>query len=585
MKKTALIICSLLFALCCLFAACFNPTGTREETAGGINADCNLASITINLGEGSKARIGFPNSPVAIQPADLSYELSIVKNGSGANPESIPVAADGTASKRGIVPGNYTLTLKVFYKGWDYAAGSETFDIAAGEHKDVFIQANRLATAVALDIEKGTIKEIGTVAQGAPPVPNTITIYNFTGTDLTNIMPGSSASGFSWMTSPISIAADSSATFDIAPSTGSSGLFETSLTLTYGAGSVSLPLRLNVYGGSPVGDGLSIGTAFQIRDALEMTYVGRGSANPGPYQDWTLGKWYELTADITLPAGNWTPIGTSANFFDGSFEGGGHTISGLKINTTADYQGLFAMYGDGAMQNLTLSNVDISGGMYTGALCGYYRGGGGVIFNCSVVGGTVAGSSQVGGIVGGSYHQSNIICCNTTCAVSGDSQVGGIAGFNNNNSIVESSYATGNVSGSSEIGGVVGKNEGRLYDCYATGAVSGGDYVGGIMGYNAGSVEKNVALNASIGRTGGGTNFGRVSGNAGGTLSDNYAYVYMAANGGITFTDKVAAGIGGADVSASQYNTQSFWDSPPLSWDFIYRWQMSGGANPLPILR
>ena len=65
------------------------------------------------------------------------------------------------------------------------------------------------------------------------------------------------------------------------------------------------------------------------------------------------GKFFELTSDIEL-TGKWTSIGNNANPFNGNFDGGGYTISGLNINSNVDYKGLFGYVSDGTVANVTL---------------------------------------------------------------------------------------------------------------------------------------------------------------------------------------------------------------------------------------
>ena len=164
---------------------------------------------------------------------------------------------------------------------------------------------------------------------------------------------------------------------------------------------------------------------YQIRYAADLeTFRDRVNSGERIYFD------AKLLNDINLngsETNQWTPIGSDS--FADTFDGGGHTISGLYINSTDDYQGLFgAVDTSGTVKNL---GVD----------------------------GTVSGNEFVGGVVG----------CN-----------GGR---------VTNCYNTGNVSGSNYVGGVVGYNFfGTVTNCYNTGNISGGNYVGGVGYYYSGMV-------------------------------------------------------------------------------------------------
>ncbi len=184
---------------------------------------------------------------------------------------------------------------------------------------------------------------------------------------------------------------------------------------------------------------------------------------------------------------SWTPIGNSIdNPYEGTFNGNGHTISGLYINT--DDQGLFGYVsgtdGDntGTVQNLSVSGT-VSGGMFVGGIAGQNLGN---VINCAFSG-SVSGVSFVGGVVGYNGSSGTVKNCYNTGAVSGSGlYVGGVVG-NNYNGSVENCYNTGDVSGNNYVGGVVGQNSGSVKNCYNTGTVTGsGDRsnVGGVVGDN-----------------------------------------------------------------------------------------------------
>ena len=213
-----------------------------------------------------------------------------------------------------------------------------------------------------------------------------------------------------------------------------------------------------------------------------------------------------LTADITLQIDtNWTPIGNDSNQYKGTFDGDGHTITGLKVDIQSDntiYAGLFGYIGEGGtIKNLSLadSKITCSGNrVYAGGVCGWNTG---TIENCYNTG-------DVSGTGTSSY---------------GFVYAGGVCGFNDFGTI-QNCYNTGDVSGTSTVGsgyagGVCGRNYGTIENCYNTGEVSGiygFVYAGGVCGFNGGTIENCY-------------NTGDVSGTS--TVGSGYAGGVCGANG------------------------------------------------------
>ena len=200
-----------------------------------------------------------------------------------------------------------------------------------------------------------------------------------------------------------------------------------------------------------------------------------------------------LNTNINLTGKGWTPIGTSFdNSYKGTFDGGGHTITGLTVTTNDQFVGLFGYLNRaGTVKNVVMEGIQItSNHMFgcTGGVVGYSWG---TIENCSVSG-SVSGTDCVGGVVGSQKAGSIIGCC-TSATVKGTHYVGGVAG--EKWGTMTACYATGNVT--LEIasqknnfgGGVVGLNGGsRVLACYATGNVTstgsstGNVHIGGLFG-------------------------------------------------------------------------------------------------------
>ena len=204
----------------------------------------------------------------------------------------------------------------------------------------------------------------------------------------------------------------------------------------------------------------------------------------------------------------WTPIGSygirGEKAYIGTFDGNGHTISGLYVDSDAQYVGLFGCVGtNGKIQNVGVVDSYISATgdkVCVGGVCGYNVGG--TIENCYNTG-TITATAQatgiyssVGGVCGFSFW--NIFNCYNTgkVSVTGDrAWVGGVSGFNGKD--IKNCYNTGEVSVAVDggvVGGVCGNNDSgsRITNCYNTGKVSvTGDnaVVGGVCGMNANAIK------------------------------------------------------------------------------------------------
>jgi fibronectin type 3 domain-containing protein len=249
-----------------------------------------------------------------------------------------------------------------------------------------------------------------------------------------------------------------------------------------------------------------------IYNADDLNAV-RGTSTDAKYTGWTMADRYILVRDINLsaaaPSGTvyspWIPVGTSGNPFSGAFNGNGHTVSGVYINSTSPGQGFFGQLSSAVVKNLTLSGCNIKGSVYTGGLVAYvYASNGTLISNCTVTG-TVTGSSatatNIGGIVGrygsGGATVPLIIhnCTFNGTVSSAGSYVGGIIGYLAPSSavIVENCAFTGTVSGASYVGGITGYSSPSssaavpitIQNCTFSGNVTGTNlYTGGIVGYS-----------------------------------------------------------------------------------------------------
>ena len=201
-----------------------------------------------------------------------------------------------------------------------------------------------------------------------------------------------------------------------------------------------------------------------------------------------------LDKNIDLTGKDWTPIGTNYdNSYKGTFDGGGHTITGLTVTTYDKYAGLFGWLNSaGTVKNVVMEGVQITNNHSSGFAGGVVGNSWGTIENSSVSG-SVNGEVYVGGVVG-KQTSGSMTGCSSSATVKGTVNVGGVAGESWGS--MTACYATGNVT--LEIypgkdisgGGVVGfKGGNSVLACYATGNVNskgsstGNVHIGGLFGY------------------------------------------------------------------------------------------------------
>ena len=296
---------------------------------------------------------------------------------------------------------------------------------------------------------------------------------------------------------------------------------------------------------------------------LEMLEFYRDMINTGSDSKYNSAH-YILTANINLGGGEkpWTPIGSNKDHaFTGTFDGNGHTISGLYINSNYDVAGLFGYVGRGGMiRDLTVEGeiTVISSVSCVGGIAGIVSSSGQVgmsvltdsndskmgIIDCTskvTINVTYNGSSglSVGGIVG-SCGRADISGCENYGAVSAEDArgeafeivVGGIVGYSGSSTIISSCCNTGAVSAKNaekaNLGGIIGEsNLGSSVDsCYNTGAVSVRNTkdanLGGVVGqsdedtavsicYNTGAVSAKDAEYANLGGVAGENRSGAVT--------------------------------------------------------------------------
>ena len=228
---------------------------------------------------------------------------------------------------------------------------------------------------------------------------------------------------------------------------------------------------------------------------------------------------------------NWEPIGTSSSKpYSGTFDGGGFTISGLKIDNNKRYQGLFGYVKGGTIQDLTVAGsvkTSTTSSAYAAGIVGYgdpvtmkncvnkvtvnvtqkgyaagvaaYAGTGSTITDCTNQGNISGVGGYLGGIVGTAKGVTMTNCINsgeiTSTAAPSISTIGigGIAGtFSESTASIERCYNTGRVTSTiKRTGGIVGYFAGTMTKCFNSGSITGIYASGGIVG----SIS---AVNASV---------------------------------------------------------------------------------------
>ncbi len=205
------------------------------------------------------------------------------------------------------------------------------------------------------------------------------------------------------------------------------------------------------------------------------------------------GTFFKLGADITYShttawndatstENNYTAIGgyfDGWKYFSGTFDGYGHTVSGIRIykggSTYADdYQGLFGQVSSGTIKNITLSDADITGKQNVGGISGYISTGGSVE-NCHVTSSVtlhaVADYARWHGGIVGNVNGGTVSGCSSAATLSyassltGCTDYGGIAGDLSGD--LQNCLVLGaTVNGTSDVGAVVGNNSGSVTDCH-----------------------------------------------------------------------------------------------------------------------
>ena len=237
---------------------------------------------------------------------------------------------------------------------------------------------------------------------------------------------------------------------------------------------------------------ISTGAAYKISTEESLrAFAAAVKADDGNGTYAHAGVTLYLAGDIAL-TGTWTPVGSTAtyvgDFFAGTFDGCGHTISGLNVQGSTANQGLFAAINKATIRNLNVSGTVSCGTKnYVGGIVGKVQAG--AIENCSFSGSVTGG--YTGGIAGGLYGNNVTISgCANLAAVTGTT-AGGILGYWKNTAAIRDCYNTGSVTGSAKAGGIVGQlQKGTIENCYSIGDIGGkASQKGGIFAFSNAAVK------------------------------------------------------------------------------------------------
>ena len=256
-----------------------------------------------------------------------------------------------------------------------------------------------------------------------------------------------------------------------------------------------------------------------IRTAEDLAELSRNCS----LDSWSQGKTVRLTADIDLTGTSFQAIPT----FGGTFDGGGHTISGLSFTGSGNVQGLFRyLQTGGVVKDLTVTG-NLSPTDFRDTIGGIVGDNRGQVLRCAFDG-TVSGKTTVGGIVGCNQAGGQIINCTFSGSVSGELHVGGVAGQNlgsviqctNRGSVNTTELdtepdpqtilqeetvtdAAADLSGWTDVGGIAGHSTGILQNCRNEGSVGYphvGYNIGGIAGRQNGFLDGCVNTGTVQGR-------------------------------------------------------------------------------------
>ena len=311
---------------------------------------------------------------------------------------------------------------------------------------------------------------------------------------------------------------------------------------------------------------------YKIQNVDDLKLLAENVNNGEAYAN----TYFKLTANIDLNnEPNWTPIGTEDTLFQGTFDGGGHQITNLKIGKR-EYGGLFGNVWGATIQNCNVTG-EVNGYNYSGGIVGYANDNTHIL-NCSFQGNVEGNGQDRGGIVGSTSIGCDVSGCFVTGTVTGGNCVGGIAG--NGVGTIKNCYALADVTAAGDsAGGIAGYAYNlSIENCYYSGKGSSNGNAGGIAGIARNSEIQNCVSLAE--RVTGVWKVNRIAGKNSAKLTDNYAWSGTTINGNPVPADG-AAGVNGAKLTyengtlSPQFS--AIFGENNSAWDFT--------DNGLPILK
>lgn len=263
---------------------------------------------------------------------------------------------------------------------------------------------------------------------------------------------------------------------DTMPKTGDDGFINNAKTYT--DAEIASMKPISSVTSFTAGETYSISSADELKQLSDMVQTGTDTTNVT----------FVLVNDINLSSfNNWQPIGnaTTTTSFKGVFDGNGHKISNLKIDSSNNNCALFGRIQGATIKNLGIENADIkTEGANSGCIVGIARNTSS-IDNCYSTGKISCNSGGIGGILGTANEQSSITNCWSSADVIGKDGVGGIVGFG---ITIKNSFSIGNCTGVKNLGGVAGYISNEMSNCYAAGDITlkynnTGMHAGGLIGY------------------------------------------------------------------------------------------------------
>jgi filamentous hemagglutinin family protein len=577
-------------------------TGATGKTAVSNSGTINAMSAELKAANGNLYALAINNSGV-IRATTVKHQGGHIyltaNSGSIVNSGALNVSATAAKSKGGSVvvksvTGSTTNTGTILAKGGQAGAGGKVelsgLTVVDTGLVDTTTPGGTTGTLL-IDPVTYTVAATGGDETGAD-VASQLSSSNvvISATNLVTI-----SDGISWSNSNSLTLSSGGAIVINSPISGSSGTLIIAATgqATTGANGTIAVGSFTLQSGQWVQNGslpsFTVGNDFEISGGSFLRATGGNGSGANPYvitdvyglqgiASLTMSNSYALGGDIDASgtstwntsgvASGFVPIG-EASAFTGAFDGRGFTINGLYINLPSTAAvGLFATIDSAVIANVGVTNANVTGEQYIGALVGHSTVDS--LVDSSFSSGTVSGLSWAGGLVGFNDNTSLVNNSQSSATVTSSFVAGGLVGENYYGA-VQFSSSSGSASGNSFAGGLVGGNFGTITNSYSTATVnSSGGYAGGLSAtIESGSIADSYSTGVVTGATPGGLVGGLINGPATDSFWDEDT-------SGITATN----GAGTPEPNSFFTNPANF----PASWNFTTVWQAPTGEATFPTL-